>query len=299
MFGTAIPLWALLAFVFSFIGALLITYNQWARQDGRHLTLHRYPGVLVASLGMLPWVTLPTNLSFYLPAAAMGIALAYSDILLADASHKHGGRLTALYIPLKMFMVFFAWLAIDTAQRNALFAAPLTLVGILACLAACAWAISHLRRSDASVAALKAILPVAALLALADVVAKLLLNTPHDTSTPELALIAGGAVGWMLATGAVAALTSAVLLKRHRQPLGAPLQGMLQGFIFGMMLLGAITILLMALALAPNPGYVGAITMLSAVWLAIWAYFKKGERTNLRASLTLIASAFALTLLTH
>ncbi|PIZ31382.1 MAG: hypothetical protein COY40_02370, partial [Alphaproteobacteria bacterium CG_4_10_14_0_8_um_filter_53_9] len=88
--ASLIPAWAALAFLFSFMGALIIGFNQWARVDGRHLTLHRYTGVLLAAVLTLPFVTLPTQLSFYIPAALMGLGLAGSDILLANAAHKHG-----------------------------------------------------------------------------------------------------------------------------------------------------------------------------------------------------------------
>lgn len=291
-----IPLWPLLAFVFSFMGACIIGYNQWAKLDGRHLTLWRYPGVLLGSLALLPFINLPSDPWFYVTAAGMGVVLAAADILLSNASREHGGRLTALYIPLKMILVFAVWLMLDGTQRAALWAEPFVMAGVVLCLFASALALNNVRRSDASLTALKAIIPVAVLLAMADIVAKLLLDKPDSV----LATMAGGAVGWMLVTGLVAAIISYAAMRRgkNKVAVGMPVKDMVKAAGFGLLLLVGITVLLTALALAPNPGYVGAITMLSAVWLSIWGYVRHKERTSLMAGIVLVLSALVLALLT-
>ena len=296
--GVPLPLWPLLAFAFSFIGALIIGYNQWAKLDGRHLTLWRYPGVLLGSLFVMPFVDLPGDGMFYISAAGMGLVLAGSDILLSNAARDHGGRLTALYIPMKVILVFAAWLALDGAQRAGLLAEPAVLAGVVLCLAGSALALNTLRRSDASWPALRAVVPVAVLLGVADIVAKILLDQPGS----DVRAMAGGAVGWMLVTGLVAAGFSYIVMVRaphkKRVKVGMPMADIVKAGLFGLLLLGGITVLLTALALAPNPGYVGAITMLSAVWLSIWGYVRNGERTSLLAGIVLVLSALVLALLT-
>ncbi|PIZ30774.1 MAG: hypothetical protein COY40_04005 [Alphaproteobacteria bacterium CG_4_10_14_0_8_um_filter_53_9] len=196
-----------------------------------------------------------------------------------------------------MFMLFFVWLVLDTAHRESLLAKPLHMAGILACMGGCAYALAHMRKSDASLAALTAILPVAILLAGADIMAKILLTPPQGT--PDIAHIAGGAIGWMLTTGLVASLASGLVLVVQKQPLSVSKPVFLKSVLFGVILLYSITVLLASITLAPNPGYVAAITMLSAVWLSLFAHLKGREQTNLTADITLIASALALTLLTH
>jgi hypothetical protein len=68
---------------------------------------------------------------------------------------------------------------------------------------------------------------------------------------------------------------------------------------FGALLLTGLTLLLVVLALAPNPGYVAAITMLSAVWLALWARWMRGERNNLWAGLALVVGAMCVGVAGH
>jgi hypothetical protein len=57
-------------------------------------------------------------------------------------------------------------------------------------------------------------------------------------------------------------------------------------------------LLLVTIALAPNPGYVAAITMLSALWLAIYARVTKGEYNNWWSGLALLAGAIAVAVAT-
>ena len=60
---------------------------------------------------------------------------------------------------------------------------------------------------------------------------------------------------------------------------------------FGAILVTSLSLFLVTLAMAPNPGYVGAITMLSALWLAIHGYFYHGERTNWWGGVALLCGA--------
>lgn len=278
-----LPLWPLLALLFSFCGAVIVGFNHYAKVDGGKLVVLRWLGVAPlagVSLLLLPW---PENPSFYLIALAMGVLLALSDKLLFDAAAKHGGRLTALYIPMKMLLGFVLWGAVDPASVTVLAAYPWRGVLVAAGFAACVYAFTHLRRNDASKAAILAIVPVAVLLSIGDVVAKYALEVPSG----DIWQVVGNATAFLAMTNTIGCVVGLMMTRRFR-PTG---REVLLSAVFGVILMVGLSVFLLSLALAPNPGYVGAITMLSALWLAIHGYFAHHERTNWWGGVLLLAGA--------
>lgn len=283
--------WPILALLFSVCGAMIIGFNQWAKLDGGRLVVWRWAGVApLAALAAL-LLPLPTSLSFYATAAAMGVGLAYADTLLFNASRTHGARLAALYVPLKMLLAFMLWAMLDPLSLLPLWLEPWRLPLLLGGFSLCAGALAFLRTSDSSLAALTAIVPVALLFALGDVVAKATLPPPSGS----VEAIAGSAVAFLFTTSTVGAL-GGLLLQGWRTPNWAELT---KSALFGVLLLGSLTLLLITLALAPNPGYVAAVTMLSALWLALHARVRYGAQENLWAGLGLLLGALAVGLGGH
>lgn len=279
-----VPLWPLLALGFSVCGAVIVGFNQWAKLDGTQLVVARWLGVAPIGLGLLLVLPFPTDVEFYLVAAVMGVGLAYADVLLFNASRTHGGRLTALYIPLKMLLALVLWAVFDPLSLLPLFIQPWRLPLLMGGLALCAGALMFLRQSDASLKALIAVLPVAVLFAVGDVVAKQALPTPD--ADQGLAQVAGSAVAFLLTTVSVGSLGGLLLHGWPRMNMGE----VVKSTVFGVILLLSLTLLLVTLALAPNPGYVAAVTMLSALWLAIWSRLH-GAQENLWAGLGLLLGA--------
>lgn len=286
-------LWPLLALAFSFCGALIIGFNQWARVDGRTLVVMRVAGIWPLAACAALVVPFPTSVTFYAIAAAMGVGLAYADTLLFNASRTYGARLAALYVPLKMLIAFALWVLIEPFSVWPVLMEPWKLALMVFGFSCCGGALLFIRRSDASWLALIAVLPVAMLFALGDIVAKATLGTP--TATHGLWVVMGHAVAFLLTTGTVGAVAGLmaggrVTPTRH---------DVVKSAAFGALLLASLTLLLVTLALAPNPGYVAAITMLSAFWLAIWARIVRRERNSLWAGLSLLAGAMAVAIAGH
>ncbi len=273
----------MLALVFSLCGAVIVGFNHYAQVDGAKLVVLRWLGVVPLagiSFLLLPW---PTDVLFYGLAAGMGLGLALADKLLFDAAATHGGRLTALYIPMKMLLGFAAWGMLAPASVTMLAGEPWRGMLVLAGFAVCVYAFMHLRRNDASKAALVAVLPVAVLLALGDVVAKYALGVPQGGLGP----VVGSASAFLTVTTTVGCAVGLLMAGRF-----VPTRReVVLSALFGAILMVSLSLFLVTLALAPNPGYVGAITMLSALWLAIHGYFHHGERTNWWSGLLLVAGA--------
>ena len=279
--------WPFLALGFSFCGALIVGFNHWANLDGGRLVVLRGLGVMplaLVAVCVLPW---PQEVTFYAVAACMGVLLALSDTLLFNAAAKHGGRLTALYIPIKMLMGFVLWAALVPASMHALVVEPWRGLLILAGFALCSVSLLFMRRQDASWLAIVAVIPVAALLAVGDVVAKMSLNSTAVT-IPE---VIGSATAFLTVTTTVGSLVGLVMTKAWAGFAWPDKRELLLSAGFGALLVTSLSLFLVTLAMAPNPGYVGAITMLSALWLAVHAYFKHGERANWWGGVALLGGA--------
>ncbi|MBI1309091.1 MAG: hypothetical protein GC129_04460 [Proteobacteria bacterium] len=290
----ALPLWVLLAFGFSFCGAVIIGYNQWAQVDGRKLVVLRVGGVWpLALLSLLVWPW-PQEVMFYVVAAGMGVLLAYTDTLLFNAAARHGGRLTALYVPMKMLMGFTLWALFEPQTLLPLLSEPWRAGMLTAGFGLCGGALMFIRRVDASWVALLAMVPVAALYAVGDVVAKEALSEPDALA--GLALVAGHTVAY-LAVSSTAGSAFAVAMG-GRKGFSFTRQELLKSVLFGAILLSGLVVMLMAIALSPNPGYVAAITMLSALWLAVLGWWQRGERNNWWAGIALLAGAIAVAVAT-
>lgn len=274
-----------MALGFSACGALIIGFNQWAQVDGRRLVVLRVAGVVLLALVMMAFLPWPHAAMFYAVAAMMGLGLAYSDMLLFDAAAAHGGRLTALYVPIKMLVGFMLWVVADPVSVWPLWLEPWRGAAVAAGFVLCGGALLSLRRIDASWEALTAVLPVALLLAVGDVVAKDALEPVGQG--PAWQEVCGRAVVFLLTTSLSGALLMAVAGVRFRPHRGEVVKGVLLGLI----LLPSLCLFLVTLAWAPNPGYVAAISMLSALWLALWGYFRRGEHNNWWAGLAMIAGA--------
>lgn len=289
---SGMPLWPLLALGFSFCGALIIGYNQWARLDGRALVVLRVLGVwplALLSMLFLPW---PYDWQFYAVAAAMGAGLAYGDVLLFNASAEHGGRLAALYVPMKMLIGFALWAFLAPESLLPLLLEPWRISLLVVGFGFCAGALIFLRKVDASWVALLAVLPVAMLFALSDIVAKAALG--EVTAQQGLLPVVGRTVAFLAMTNTVGAVGGLIL----GGPWKPTRREVLLAALFGAILLGGLSLLLVTLALAPNPGYVAAITMLSALWLALLGYFMRGEHNNWWAGVALLAGAVAVAVAT-
>lgn len=280
-------IWPFLALAFSFCGALIVGFNHWANLDGGRLVVLRSAGVIplaVLAALLLPW---PTQWSFYAVAACMGVLLAFSDTLLFNAASKYGGRLTSLYIPIKMLMGFVLWAMVMPGSLHGLLAEPWRGLVVLGGFGLCSASLFFMRRQDASWLAVVAVIPVAGLLAIGDVVAKMSLNSTAVT-IPE---VIGSAAAFLTMTTTVGSLAGLVMGKAWRGFAMPDKRELLLSAGFGALLVVSLSLFLVTLAMAPNPGYVGAITMLSSLWLAIHGYFYHNERTSLLAGGALLAGA--------
>jgi hypothetical protein len=194
---------------------------------------------------------------------------------------------------MKMLLGFVLWALLVPASVVDVLAEPLRVVLVLSGFALCSYALFSMRKQDASWAGLMAVVPVAVLLALGDVVAKSAL----DSASSGWMGVVGSATAFLLMTNTVGSIVGGILIWRKHKAFAWPdKREVALSAVFGVILMAGLSVLLVAIAVAPNPGYVGAVTMLSALWLAIHGYFYHGERTNWWSGVALLGGAIAVAL---
>jgi hypothetical protein len=253
--------WEIFALIASLAGALVVQINRHYRLEGAVLVLLRsvFLVVLLAPVtALVPW---PQGNLFYILAFIVGLMGLFADVVLFNAAARYGGRLTSLYMAIKILGGFFLWAFIDRAFLPALMENMFVFGAVLGCLSLSALALFLMRRSDVSWAALVAILPAGLMLTFADSLSKVAMQGEQ---------VIAAAVVYTFLLGLTSLCGTALwygLYRRDRlaelitpRALGA---GAITGAGFAL-LLGCLTA---AIALSPNPAYVNVLALLSMVWL--------------------------------
>lgn len=284
--------WQLLALFTSFATAAYIHVNNVFKVDGLVLVFLRGLALALTVWPILFFVELPQNISFYLYSIAVGACVVLGDKALFGAAAKHGARLTSLFISMKIFVVFAIWSLIQPAGFLALIASPTAIIGITVCYLAIVAAMIGLRRQDASFLAIIAIVPAAIFLGMADILTKLALTDIPLSQfilffwVGQLSTVAvSGAMQWNLLKN-----KTAEVFTRHNI-IGTA--GVMVPFLF------LITGFLLSVAKAPNPAYVGAITVLTTVWLTIFYKLTRGDNANMGSTAVIVLAALGLVFFTN
>lgn len=284
--------WYIPAIAVSFLTAMYIHTNHFFQLDGVQLVHLRAVFVFVVAAVVLPWLgALPTNPWLYAAAAGVGVLTTFADRNLLNAAAKYGGRLTSLFISIKIALVFVAWSVWDPASFTPLLKQPVTLAGLAACYGLMVIALIKMRRNDACLGALLAITPAAILLGMSDVLSKHVLDGTNMWSQTIAFLGTVSVSQWLVSAG---------LLRRS----GTSLRGLYTWVnvqatvVIGVVFFVMVLTFLYAVVLSPNPAYVSAVSVLSTAWLTLYYKLTCGDDASLVASLVLVFAAIMLTLMT-
>ncbi len=289
--------WVFYTLLASVASAVILELNHRFQLKSRRLIFWRSTLACALLLPLLPFVPWPDVPGFYGFAVANGMAAVFADRAIFRTAKRHGGRLAGMYMPIKVIMVFFAWLIIDPATAHALFAHPWLMTGVLVCLAGCTAGAFLIRRNDTGKAAILMVLPASFLLGACDIFATL------GMGEGLLASGTAAVVVYVFILNFIAMLFAAWWL-RNEKPGRAEIRIPVTLYLFAggalavafVILVGSITL---AFAMSPNPGYVAAMMMLSVVWLVIYHRIRRiPDESDAFATMLLLASAVGLLLLT-
>jgi hypothetical protein len=287
MFG-----WEACALIGSLAAAVTVQINRHYQIEGAALVLLRsiFLVAIVAPFALShDW---PQYNEFYLLAIVVGLMSVFADVVLFNAAAIYGGRLTSLYMAIKILGGFALWSFIDPTFLPNLMAHPGVFAGIVGCLTLSATAMFVMRRNDISWGALLAVLPAGLMLTLADSASKVAMQGAD---------LVAGALAYTFLLGLVsltASLLWFLLFRRDklrtlftRRSLGA---GLTTGGAFAVMLASMTA----SVAQSPNPAYANVLALMSIVWLMVYLRLRKEpDDANPVAGLMFVASAAGIMLL--
>lgn len=293
--------WVSFSLIASVLVAVMTQINHHLQMRAPLVVLLRSVFTLLLLAPVVAQIVWPQHTSFFVYFSLAAFSALAGDLILFEAARQHGGRLTSMFMPVKILTAFVAWACIDQLYLSSLFENPLNSSGILFFLVLSAYAVASLRHCDVSWPAFKQVFFVGIFFTLLDVFVKLGMEGTNMTQTALLFVFIRAAVGVPVAL---------IILRFQRE------EGSLQnwreiisgrrGFIMGVgVLLGGISVmnsfsLNMSVGLSPNPGYVSVLLLLSIVWLSLYNRLRGyDDRASVKNIALLVISAAGLIMLTR
>lgn len=270
--------WFLYGLISSLALAIRSDVNRRLKLDGFRLNFWRSA---FAAVFFLPFVFLADfpNVNdaplYYILSLVTAVVSIVAVTIKFNLASQHNGRVANLEGPLKAFTAFFIWLIVDPDSLQELMNKPLTAIGVIAMMSLATYAVSGMRKNDASWQAFLLIAPVGVLVGVLDGVVKLALPSGTD-------FYAVGAYLFIVFSVASAVsfpiIWSRRNLKRKIWLLGEFGDGkpivmpgiIMAGFWTGLLTFIGVACVYQAFVAAPNPGYPLAIVMTTPIWLLIF-----------------------------
>lgn len=293
--------WISFSLLASVMAAIMTQINHHLQMRPPLVILLRSVFTLLFLAPIVAQIMWPHHTSFFVYFFFAAFFAFAGDIILFEAARRHGGRLTSMFMPVKIITAFVLWAVIDRLFLVYLFDNPLTSSGILFFLLLSVYAVASMRNCDTSWPAFKQVAWVGVFYTLLDVFIKLGMEGTDMSQTALLFVFIRAFIG----------VPIAVLMLRFQREEGAleswrQISGDKRALFLGAgVLLGAISVvnsysINMAIGLSPNPGYVSVLMLLSVAWLSGYNRLRGYEdRASVKNIILLVVSAAGLILLTR
>ena len=293
--------WVSFSLLASVLAAVMTQINHHLQLRPSLVILLRSVFTLILVAPLVAQIVWPSHSLFYIYFFAAAFFAFAGDMILFEAARQHGGRLTTLFMPVKIITAFLIWAAIDRVFLTDFFHNPLISTGILLFLLLSVYAIASLRHCDVSWPAFKKVFWVGICFTLLDVFIKLGME---DTRFFETALL-------FVFIRAMIGVPIALLMLRFQHENGVlenwrEISTNKRGFLLAVgLLLGVVSVansfsINMAVGLSPNPGYVSVLMLLSVAWLSLYNRVRGfDDRAAVKNIVLLLLSAAGLVLLTR
>lgn len=293
--------WVSFSLLASVMAAVMTQINHHLQMRPALVILLRSVFTLLLISPVVALISWPGNAAFFVYFLLAAFCAFAGDLILFEASRRHGGRLTSMFMPVKIITAFVAWAAIDRLFLMQFFQTPLVSSGILFFLLLSVYAIASLRNCDVSWPAFKQVFMVGILYTLLDVFIKLGMEGTNFAETALLFVFIRAFIG----------VPIAVLMLRYQKEAGRrqswrEISLDKRGFLLGVgLLLGGVSVvnsysINMGIGLSPNPGYVSVLLLLSVVWLSLYNRVRGyDDRASVKNIALLVVSAAGLILLTR
>ena len=285
-------IWIIYAIAHSMFRGIFAEINRLYQIDAWQLTFVHAVCALLLMLPLVPFMEWQADPSFYAAAGMVALITSVGIVIQLNLSSEQNGRITGIAVPFEALAGFAIWLAIDAQALENLGADPVRLLGLVASFAIAVFGLMMLRRHDINRRTLAVMAPVAVTYAVAGVVTKVVV--PLDQLVP--ALLSFVMVNYVVMTVAIGIV---LLAKRRVDDTMRSWRTLQAGALTGLLSLMAYATFVVAVVMAPNPGYVSLTAVLIPVWLFIYHHAKHREdQSSAAAALLIIISVVALVLAT-
>ncbi len=287
--------WVLFAVIAAVFAGGFYLINQYLRQPGHLLVFWMR---VLAVLFMTPFVArmrLPDDPKFYLAVLATVFVGTFSDIRSFNASAQYGGGVVARVQPLTVWGTFLLWLAVDPSLIGQYADHPFNAAFILLALGGCVYFSMRLNKCQITRSAFFYMAP-----ALAGYTVTNALNKYAMMHGP----LEGAVYGYMYAQSVIAVVAIGIYALLHESRRKSA-QTWATPNMFAAALLATLTWIChmiyknYSMAFTPNPGYQGAIILISPVFIAVFYHFVgHREEADVKSGMGIVACAILLALAT-
>ena len=257
-------LWWLFALCASIISAVFAYSNQIFKMNG--LLFMVYRGFLVALITlpvilMLPPIKEPF---YYVFCILQGICIAFNDHRFFRAVKAFGAEVASIIQPISISFIFVFWLFFKPSQFQEYCQAPLTSVGIIACLIGITFSIIKIRNSKASGKAFFYLLPMLIILSFGDIFNKKSMYYGQENLTSAI-------VYYAFITGMICGVSNLFVYIRKKKKISTIFKSknLKHGAIISVIIIVSMAFKNLAMNYTQNPAYVSAIILLSPIWIII------------------------------
>ncbi len=254
-------IWAFYALLYSLFRALFVEAGRIFKGDPWVRTFWQAVFGFLLLLPFLPAMAWPLDDGrFYFAAAMVGMIVTVGCAMQLTLSERQSGRITGISMPVETAMAFLIWLAITPSSLHDVYSDALRIAAVLLAFAVAGIALLIVRPNDITLGNVALVAPVGISFAIAGVVTKLALPAGFPLSVAlTYALINFGVM--------IIVMGVALLLKRKMARAAFTVEAIRGGVTTGLFSAASYTTFVMAVALAPNPGYASFMAMLLPVWM--------------------------------
>ncbi len=282
-------IWAFYAVLYSVFRALFVEAGRIDRGDPWVRAFwHAVFGILML-LPFWPMMQWPAvDAGFYFAAVIVGAIMTIGCLMQLALSEQHKGRITGISLPVETAAAFVIWLAITPSSFGDVVGDALRTACVLLAFTVAGIALAIVRSNDIHIRTALLMTPIGLSFAVAGVVTKLALP-----SGPALAI----ALPYVLINFGVMAIVMGVIaaMKRKFGRAAFQTETLRSGALTGLFSASSYTAFVMAVSLAPNPGYVSFMAMLLPVWMiGLHKILGEEEKSSPVAAFLLVLSAIML-----
>lgn len=293
--------WYVTAIAFSLFLAMRSDVNRRYKLDGLRLIFWQslFVTVLLTPFAfMLEWPAYGTL--FYPIAVITSILVMMGMTIKNNLSAQHNGRVANLEMPIKTFVLFFFWMLIDENILKYYTENPAEMAGAVSMLLIASYALNKMRKGDVGWHVFVQIVPLTLIASVGDALTKYALDFAENDPWPFIFVFI-----YITQLGSFALAGFIIYFRPKFAKHGEVVPKLIvPNMIKASAIIGVLTLLMLitfyhALYASPNPAYVGALGMLTPIWLLVYHKLKGiPDDANPVMGAIMVLSALGLILIT-